>query len=153
MKLSTPRLPRAKTTVSNRINGKNGTNGKANGVASQNNELMEAFRDRTIKIDVPYNIACDLAFSIIDSHKDTGTWEPIEVLLARKDQWLERGLVMTKTVRSFRSRTVDQNGKTLLILSCRVDGNDYVFDLAGLGDREPPVVVATSKGQAASARG
>ena len=40
----------------------------------QNNEMMEAFRDRTIKIDVPYNIRLDDEIKIYQ--KDFGAEHP-----------------------------------------------------------------------------
>jgi hypothetical protein len=100
---------------------------------------------KLIPIDDPYNIACDLAFSMLDSHRSTGKWEPIEVLLARRDKCLEKDLVMTPTVRSFRSRTVEVGGKVRLVLSCGLDGNDYIFNPDGFVRSEAPFVVPSSK--------
>ncbi|MEZ5980262.1 MAG: hypothetical protein R3F34_18900 [Planctomycetota bacterium] len=44
------RLRRPRSTIT-------GHNERAGASALQNNELMEAFRDRTIKVDIPYNLA------------------------------------------------------------------------------------------------
>ena len=41
MKLSTPRIPHTKTNGSRGITGKNGVNGKSNGSASHDLELMD----------------------------------------------------------------------------------------------------------------
>jgi hypothetical protein len=68
-----------------------------------------------------------------------------DTLLARRDKYLEKDLVMTPTVRSFRSRTVEAGGKVRLVLSYGLDGNDYIINPDGFVRSEPPFVIPSSK--------
>ena len=100
---------------------------------------------KPVPIDDPFNIACSLALSSVDSHRLTGRWDRVEDLIARNDRELEKNLVITRTVRSFHSRSVERQGTVRLVLSCGMDGNDYIFDPDRVDSKEPPIVRPTPK--------
>jgi hypothetical protein len=57
----------------------------------QNNELMEAFRDRTIKIDIPYNIRLDDEIKIYEKDFNARTRVPASTSRRTPSRWRRCG--------------------------------------------------------------
>ncbi|CAG0997854.1 hypothetical protein PHYC_02679 [Phycisphaerales bacterium] len=84
----------------------------------QSNEMMEAFRDRTIKIDVPYNIRLDDEIKIYEKDFGTGRIQGIHIaphtlevaamwaVLTRLDEPKKAGLTLMQKLKLYNGKSI-----------------------------------------------